>query len=143
MRAVSPRPYPRRGPSWYRNPVSRIGVLAAAGALLAVCAGQAAALSAPDARVARVRADLVELSRDLDRYHVCHGDWPASLGEVYGETPLDPWGRPYVLAPAAGARTAPDVLALGADGWPGGEGSAGDLWASELPPSPGAVEPGC
>ncbi|MCB9665392.1 MAG: type II secretion system protein GspG [Alphaproteobacteria bacterium] len=143
MRRLLSRSLARSGPAWSRHPVSRIAVVAAASALLAVCAGQAAALSAPDTRAAQVRADLVELSRELERYRVCHGDWPSSLDAVVDETPLDPWGRPYVLAPPAGARSAPDVLALGADGWPGGEGAAQDVWASELPARPGGVEPGC
>jgi general secretion pathway protein G len=40
--------------------------------------------------------------------------------------PLDPWGNPFVYAPSTGTLWA-DVLSYGADGQPGGEGSAADV----------------
>ena len=44
------------------------------------------------------------------------------------EVPLDPWGRPYVYkSPGEQNPTGYDLVSLGADGQPGGEGEAADV----------------
>jgi len=40
--------------------------------------------------------------------------------------PLDPWGRPYKYT-YPGAKGEPEILSLGADGVPGGEGENADI----------------
>ena len=45
-----------------------------------------------------------------------------------GGLPADPWGRPYVYQPADGANPEPKVMSYGADGKPGGEGPAADVY---------------
>lgn len=122
----------QHGRAGWPQVVVRAVALASFSALLA-CGALAVATAGgtPDPSV-RVRSDLTTVARDLERYRTCHGDWPGGFAELYGQTPLDPWGHPYVLAPPVGARARPDVLALGADGWPGGEGWSGDLWMSEV-----------
>lgn len=48
-----------------------------------------------------------------------------------GGLPLDPWGHPYVYrAPAEGAPY--EILSLGADGRPGGEGEDADISSLRL-----------
>ena len=42
-----------------------------------------------------------------------------------GGVPLDPWSHPYVYKPGAGS--AFEILSLGADGAPGGEGENADI----------------
>lgn len=42
-----------------------------------------------------------------------------------GAVPLDPWSRPYVYKPGPGG--AIEILSLGADGTPGGEGENVDI----------------
>ncbi|MBI2002420.1 MAG: DUF4388 domain-containing protein [candidate division NC10 bacterium] len=58
-------------------------------------------------RSLRARADLAELSRDLERYAATTGDVPTSpeaLGPFgRGRHLRDPWGHPYQLRPAAPA----------------------------------------
>jgi general secretion pathway protein G len=44
---------------------------------------------------------------------------------IKGSLPNDPWGKPYQYAPAAGGNV--DVLSLGADGAPGGDGENADV----------------
>ena len=42
------------------------------------------------------------------------------------EPPADPWGNPYLYR-APGQRGDFDILSLGKDGQPGGEGEAADI----------------
>lgn len=44
---------------------------------------------------------------------------------IKGSLPNDPWGKPYQYAPAAGGNV--EVLSLGADGAPGGDGENADV----------------
>ncbi len=48
------------------------------------------------------------------------------------EVPLDPWGRPYLYKFPGEHGDEPDLISLGADGQPGGEGEAADVvsWKS-------------
>ncbi|BDC50992.1 type II secretion system protein GspG [Bryobacterales bacterium F-183] len=48
------------------------------------------------------------------------------------EVPLDPWGRPYLYRYPGEHGDEPDLISLGADGQPGGEGEAADVvsWKS-------------
>lgn len=44
---------------------------------------------------------------------------------IKGSLPNDPWGKPYKYAPAAGGNV--EILSLGADGAPGGDGENADI----------------
>jgi general secretion pathway protein G len=43
------------------------------------------------------------------------------------DVPLDPWGRPYLYKYPGEHGDEPDVISLGADGEPGGEGDNADI----------------
>ena len=45
---------------------------------------------------------------------------------IKGELPKDPWGNPYRYA-SPGANGGIDIISLGSDGAPGGEGEAADV----------------
>ncbi len=103
----------------------------------------------PDqARRVAARQDIGVIMQALRLYRLDHGQYPpadaglaallgaaqqggAPSGEGYlDRLPVDPWGTPYqYLNP--GVHEAVDVLSLGADGAPGGEGHDADLgsWA--------------
>jgi general secretion pathway protein G len=50
-----------------------------------------------------------------------------------GGLPNDPWGHPYAYDPPADAAHPPKVHSLGADGKPGGQGLAADIYADAPP----------
>jgi general secretion pathway protein G len=52
--------------------------------------------------------------------------------------PNDPWGHPYVYEPPTDRNHPPRVHSLGADGKPGGEGDAADIYA-DTPAGPAAA----
>lgn len=54
---------------------------------------------------------------------------------IDGDLPTDPWGRPYVYAPAPDAKSF-YLYSFGEDGTPGGSGAAQDV--GRLPPSSGS-----
>jgi general secretion pathway protein G len=56
---------------------------------------------------------------------------------IDGDLPSDPWGRPYVYAPAPDAKSF-YLYSLGEDGVPGGSGAAQDV--GRLPPSSGGAD---
>lgn len=100
---------------------------------------------ADDARVTAARTDIANLQQALKLYKLDNQrfpsteqglqalvrrptvepippNWRASLDKL----PNDPWGRPYqYLNP--GLRGEVDVMSLGADGRPGGEGKNADI----------------
>jgi general secretion pathway protein G len=43
------------------------------------------------------------------------------------EIPMDPWGRPYIYKFPGEHGDEPDLISLGADGQPGGDGINGDI----------------
>ncbi len=104
----------------------------------------------PDqARVTVANSDLRTISAALKVYRLDNGDYPtteqglAALatrptaapvpanwhGEGYlPDVPVDPWGNPYVYK-SPGDTGAFDLMTLGKDGEPGGEGLDADLAA--------------
>ena len=95
-----------------------------------------------NAKVAR--AQLESLGQALDQYRIDVGRYPsqeqglAALREAPANVPqwrgpylkrnvpLDPWGRPYLYA-QPGQHGEYDLLSLGSDGQPGGDGDAADV----------------
>jgi general secretion pathway protein G len=106
-------------------------------------------MSRPDeARVVAARADIAAISQALKLYRLDNTFYPATeqglaalvqrpttqpapanwkQGGYLDRVPKDPWGREYqYLNP--GVRGEFDVFSLGADGAPGGEGNAADVF---------------
>lgn len=95
-----------------------------------------------ETQVARAQIDALE--KALDQYRLDTGRYPtteqgleALVNRPEGEArwagpylrkavPPDPWGRPYVYR-APGAKSDFELMTLGKDGTPGGEGENGDL----------------
>lgn len=62
------------------------------------------------------------------------GDMPNWSGPYLPkEVPLDPWGRPYEYKYPGEHGEDPDVISLGADGQPGGDGNNADIvsWSNK------------
>ncbi|MEM7309091.1 MAG: type II secretion system protein GspG [Planctomycetota bacterium] len=99
-----------------------------------------AAVAIPNLMAARIEAnrkaaerDVLEIAEAVEAYAAIHGGCPPNLallvrpdenGVKYlnrPEAPVDPWGRPYLLADAGELAPYPVVYTLGQDGCPGGE----------------------
>ncbi|MEO5347004.1 MAG: type II secretion system major pseudopilin GspG [Magnetococcus sp. YQC-9] len=114
-------------------------------------------MSRPDeARQTKAVLDIQSIGQALDLYRLDNHNYPTTeqgLGALVirpetepvpkrwrqegylPKAPVDPWGNPYVyLAP--GLHGAYDLMSLGADGMPGGEGKNGDItsWNLEVKP---------
>lgn len=90
------------------------------------------------------RAQIDALEKALDQYRIDTGHYPSSeqglavLNErpanevnwagpyLKRAVPLDPWGRPYIYK-MPGEHGELDLLSLGKDGQPGGQGDAADV----------------
>ena len=100
---------------------------------------------ADDARVTAARTDISNLMQALKLYRLDNQRYPTSeqglqaLASKPGTEPAppnwkpyldklpnDPWGRPYQYA-NPGVKGEVDILSLGADGQPGGEGKNADI----------------
>lgn len=100
------------------------------------------------ARSTTARSQLEMLATALDAYRLDTGRYPTTEQGLAALTtapavdappawrgpylrravPLDPWGNPYVYtAPGANNPAGFDLLSLGADGRPGGEGDNADI----------------
>ncbi len=101
-----------------------------------------------DARAAAARTQIEMLATALDAYRLDNGRYPTTaqgLDALWERprldpppnwrqpylrkaVPLDPWGRPYVYrSPGTVNPHAFDLLSLGADGRPGGDGDDADI----------------
>jgi general secretion pathway protein G len=100
---------------------------------------------ADDARVTAAKTDVGNLMQALKLYRLDNQNYPTAeqglnalvVKPTVGPAPLnwkpyidklpnDPWGRPYQYM-NPGVKGEVDVLSLGADGQPGGEGKNADL----------------
>jgi general secretion pathway protein G len=101
------------------------------------------------AREVTARTQIEMLGSALDAYRLDNGRYPSTeqgLAALWQApvtepraaswrgpylrkaVPVDPWGAPYVYrAPGTQSGTGYDLLSLGADGKPGGEGEAADI----------------
>ena len=110
-------------------------------------------LDRPDqARVTAAKTDIATIMQQLKLYRLDNATYPSTdqgltaltvkpttnplppnwrTGGYLERLPNDPWGRPYqYLNP--GLKGEIDVYSLGADGQPGGEGSAADIGSWSL-----------
>jgi general secretion pathway protein G len=100
---------------------------------------------ADDARMTAAKTDVSNLMQALKLYRLDNQNYPSAeqglnalvvkptVGTVppnwkpyIDKLPLDPWGRPYQYM-NPGVKGEVDVLSLGADGQPGGEGKNADI----------------
>jgi general secretion pathway protein G len=100
---------------------------------------------ADDARVTAARTDIANLQQALKLYKLDNqrfptaeqglqalvsrpaaGPLPPNWRATLDKLPSDPWGRPYQYM-NPGLKGEVDVMSLGADGQPGGEGKNADL----------------
>ena len=95
-----------------------------------------------EAKVAKAQIDAFE--KALDAYRLDVGKYPTTEQGLAAlvtrpanepkwqgpylrkDVPPDPWGKPYAYK-APGARADYDIVSLGKDGQPGGEGDAADI----------------
>jgi general secretion pathway protein G len=103
------------------------------------------------ARVTAARAQINSFMTALGAYKLDTGTFPtteeglqalrikpAEANQWQGpylpqDIPVDPWGRPYLYKYPGEHGDEPDLICLGADGQPGGEGINGDVvsWKSQ------------
>jgi general secretion pathway protein G len=103
------------------------------------------------ARVTAARAQINSFMTALGAYKLDTGTFPtteeglqalrikpAEANQWQGpylpqDIPVDPWGRPYLYKYPGEHGDEPDLISLGADGQPGGEGINGDIvsWKSQ------------
>ena len=85
-----------------------------------------------EAKVQLTRAAIAKLKGEVELYKVDKDRYPESLQDLVpkymDEVPKDGWNRPFVYRPQ-GTRGAYDIVSLGEDGLPGGEGANADLWS--------------
>ncbi len=106
-----------------------------------------------EARVTVARTDVRTIASSLEMYRLDNRTYPAtnqglqalvtkpdtapippnwSASGYLGQLPVDPWGHPYVYR--SPGQTGPyDLMSLGADGKPGGEGVNADIAAGNSP----------
>lgn len=105
-----------------------------------------------EARAAAVRTDLRTIAASLEMYRLDNRSYPTTAQGLaalvsrpdapppppnwtvpyLAQTPIDPWGNPYVYR-APGEAGAFDLGSLGADGRSGGEGMAADIFHGTAP----------
>lgn len=103
------------------------------------------------AMVTKARADISTLSSGMEQYRLDNMDFPTGSqglqalaaapaglaqpgryrpGGYIKKLPADPWGRPYQLQVPGRDGSLYEILSLGADGAPGGEGNDADISSS-------------
>ncbi|HVE41600.1 MAG TPA: type II secretion system protein GspG [Planctomycetota bacterium] len=85
-----------------------------------------------EAKIKLTKAAIAKLKGEVELYKADKDRYPVTLEELVpkyvDEVPKDAWDRPFVYRPQ-GTRGAYDIVSLGDDGLPGGEGVNADLWS--------------
>lgn len=140
-------PLPPPPSRWARPRFGRIALVVGAFLLLVVAHGASSVWGQGHrARVQRVGADLQALRAALGLFRADTGREAERLPELWERPydvrfwgpdpylrdfpPRDPWGNEYVYTAGLGWQR--DLVSLGADGAPGGQGEARDLWQGAL-----------
>ena len=133
-----------------RNPIRSLGftlvellVVLAILALLAGIVGPKVLGQLGGAKAKTAAVQIADLEKTLELYKLDIGRYPSaeeglealvkkpatatawSGPYLKGGIPLDPWSKPYAYKPGPGGSF--EILSLGADGMPGGEGENGDI----------------
>ena len=103
--------------------------------ILGIIAGVVAANVGEKAVTSKVKLTEAQIKRvkgEVELYKVEKDRYPETLQELVprylDELPKDGWNRPFVYR-VPGMRGAFDIVSLGEDGLPGGEGANVDLWS--------------
>ena len=103
-------------------------------ALFAAIAWQQLAPVGDQGRRAAARAQIESFMTALQRYNLDEARFPSDEEGLQSirpyldkEIPLDPWGNPYLYRRDGEHGPGPEILCLGSDGKPGGDGSAEDV----------------
>ena len=84
------------------------------------------------AKAELTKAAISKLKGEVELYKADKSRYPESLQELVpkymDEVPKDGWDRPFIYRPQ-GTRGAFDIVSLGEDGLPGGDGVNTDLWS--------------
>ena len=103
-------------------------------ALFAVLVGPNLFKQADKAKVTAARVQIEGFEAALVQYHADNGVFPtqeqgleALRPYLKKDVPLDPWKHPYIYKFPGEHGEEPDILSLGADGQPGGEGTNADI----------------
>ena len=106
---------------------------------------------ADEAKRVQVKAQIAELSNALGLYKLETGSYPSTAMGLQAlrvkpdnvpnwngpylpkDVPTDTWGRPFIYTYPGQHGEEPDVVSLGADGQPGGEGNDADIvsWSNK------------
>jgi general secretion pathway protein G len=83
-------------------------------------------------KVQLTKSQIQKLKGEIELYKVDKNRYPETLEDLVpkymDEVPKDGWDRPFIYRPQ-GTRGAYDIVSLGEDGLPGGEGVNADLWS--------------
>jgi general secretion pathway protein G len=103
-------------------------------ALFAALVGPKLFTNLDKARVTAARAQIKALKAALGTYKIDVGTFPTTeqglavlRPYMEGDVPDDPWKHPYVYKFPGEHGDEPDIISLGADGQPGGEGINADI----------------
>ncbi len=114
-------------------------------ALFASIVGPRLFKTADGARVTSARANINGFMQSLLLYRNSTGQFPTTQQGlmalrvkpaevanwdgpyIQNDLPLDPWGRPYLYKYPSDMGDEPEIISLGADGQPGGEGINADI----------------
>ena len=84
------------------------------------------------AKVQLTKTAISRLKGEVELYRADMNRYPESLQDLVprylDEVPKDGWDRPFIYR-SQGTRGAFDIVSLGEDGLPGGEGVNADLWS--------------
>ena len=99
-----------------------------------------------ESKVKAAKIQIESFSAALDLYYLDNGGYPGTSDGLNalverpasalawngpylktGSVPVDPWGHPYIYKFPGDHGDVPDIVCLGADGQPGGEGINGDI----------------
>jgi general secretion pathway protein G len=85
-----------------------------------------------DVKVRMTKTAIAKLKGEIELYKADQNRYPQTLQDLVpkymDEVPKDGWDRPFIYRPQ-GTRGAFDIVSLGEDGLPGGEGVNADLWS--------------
>lgn len=124
----------------FRRGMTLIEIMVVMTIMALIMAGVAVAIipRLDEARVDTARQDIHTIKTALDMHYAKKGRYPdtatglAALteGQFLQDVPVDPWGNEYVYLNEGGK---PVIISYGADGAPGGEGTAADVSSKDRP----------
>jgi general secretion pathway protein G len=103
--------------------------------VLAWLASSSLPQNACPSRVTITKAQIQRIKGEVELYKADKERYPDTLQDLVprylSEVPKDGWDRPFIYR-SQGTRGPYDIVSLGEDGLPGGEGANADLWSHPL-----------